>query len=71
MSVPLRAAAAQAQRLGQGDLSAQATAYERATGHGAAPVLGPTAKPWGQTVSYVRDPDGFEIELTEQKDGRV
>ena len=39
-----------------------------------------THKPGSNTASkassntyfaYVRDPDGFEIELTEQKDGRV
>lgn len=40
-----------------------AAAYERAVGHGAVPVLGPTTKPWGQTVSYVRDPDGHLVEL--------
>ena len=40
-----------------------AEAFTRATEAGAEPVLSPTIKPWGQTVSYVRDPDGFLVEL--------
>jgi uncharacterized glyoxalase superfamily protein PhnB len=30
---------------------------------GAVPVAKPEIKPWGQTVSYVRDMDGFLIEI--------
>ena len=40
-----------------------AAAFERAVAHGATAVLGPTVKPWGQTISYVRDPDGHLVEL--------
>jgi len=38
-------------------------AYDRAVDHGAAPVKAPEPKPWGQTVSYVRDLDGFLVEI--------
>lgn len=38
-------------------------AYERAIHAGAAPILAPTTKPWGQTSSFVRDLDGHLIEL--------
>ena len=38
-------------------------AYERAVGAGAAAVVPPKVKPWGQTVAYVRDLDGHLIEL--------
>src|SRR5687767_14737128 len=38
-------------------------AYAHAVAAGAAPVKPPTRKPWGQTVSYVRDPDGVLVEL--------
>ena len=38
-------------------------AYERAVGAGAAPVMAPVAKPWGQIVGYVRDPNGFLVEI--------
>ncbi len=30
---------------------------------GAVPVVTPTLKPWGQTISYVRDQDGFLVEI--------
>lgn len=40
-----------------------AAAYDRAVAAGAAPVLPPTSKPWGQVVAYVRDLDGFLVEL--------
>src|SRR5687767_5152844 len=33
-------------------------AYDRAIAAGAAPCAPPKQKPWGQKVSYVRDPDG-------------
>ena len=38
-------------------------AYERALRAGAVSVAAPKTKPWGQTVAYVRDPDGHLIEL--------
>lgn len=38
-------------------------AYERAITAGATPVHAPAEKPWGQTVAYVRDLDGFLVEL--------
>lgn len=40
-----------------------AGAYERALQHGAMPVSPPEAKPWGQTVAYVRDCNGCLVEL--------
>jgi len=38
-------------------------AFAKAVAAGAAAVLEPTEKPWGQTVSYVRDLNGFVVEL--------
>jgi lactoylglutathione lyase len=38
-------------------------AYEKAVQAGAFPVAPPKEKPWGQTVGYVRDPEGVLIEL--------
>ena len=40
-----------------------AAAYARAVEAGAAPLAEPVEKPWGQTVAYVRDPDGILVEL--------
>lgn len=40
-----------------------AEAYERALSKGCMPVAAPTAKPWGQVVSYVRDLDGCLVEI--------
>lgn len=40
-----------------------AEAFERAIAAGAAPLKAPTVKPWGQTVAYVRCPDGSLVEL--------
>ena len=37
--------------------------YDRAVKSGAASVSAPEVKPWGQTVAYVRDKDGFLVEL--------
>jgi uncharacterized glyoxalase superfamily protein PhnB len=37
--------------------------YRIAVHHGAEPVLEPTLKPWGQTVAYVRDLNGFLVEI--------
>ncbi len=38
-------------------------AHASALKHGARELAAPTSKPWGQTVSYVRAPDGTLIEL--------
>lgn len=40
-----------------------AGAHARALAAGATEVSAPTEKPWGQTVSYVRDPEGTLVEL--------
>jgi lactoylglutathione lyase len=37
--------------------------WKRATDAGATAIKAPTTKPWGQTVAYVRDPDGVLVEL--------
>ena len=37
--------------------------YARAVEAGATPVKPPTAMPWGQVVSYVRDPNGVLVEI--------
>ena len=39
------------------------TDWERAVGAGAAALSAPAEQPWGQTVGYVRDPDGVLIEI--------
>ena len=38
-------------------------AFERALLAGAVAAATPKTKPWGQTVAYVRDPDGHLVEL--------
>ena len=38
-------------------------AFEKAVQNGAMPVSQPETKPWGQTVSYVRDCNGFLVEI--------
>ncbi len=38
-------------------------AFDRALAAGATSVEGPQTKPWGQVVSYVRDLDGFLVEI--------
>ncbi|MBI5631826.1 MAG: VOC family protein [Elusimicrobia bacterium] len=38
-------------------------AFRKALEAGAAEVLKPTQKPWGQLVAYVRDHDGFLVEI--------
>ena len=40
-----------------------AALYARAVKAGAISVGEPAAKPWGQTVAYLRDKDGFLVEL--------
>ena len=37
--------------------------YARALAAGAAPVAAPEVKPWGQTISYVLDPNGILVEI--------
>ena len=39
------------------------SAYATALAAGAVSVVAPHRKPWGQTVSYVRDCNGFLVEL--------
>ena len=39
------------------------TAYDTALAGGAKPVSSPKDMPWGQTISYVADPDGFLVEI--------
>ncbi len=38
-------------------------AFDRAVAAGAVPIAPPKQKPWGQTVAYVRDLNGFLVEL--------
>jgi catechol 2,3-dioxygenase-like lactoylglutathione lyase family enzyme len=38
-------------------------AFDRALSAGATKVIAPAKKPWGQTVGYVRDNNGFLIEI--------
>lgn len=40
-----------------------AAAYQRALAAGATGLTAPVTKPWGQTVAYVRCPDGSLVEL--------
>jgi lactoylglutathione lyase len=37
--------------------------YARALKAGAISVIEPTTKPWGQTVAYLRDKDGYLVEI--------
>lgn len=45
-----------------------AAAFGQATAAGAAPVAEPATKPWGQTVAYVQDINGFLVELCSAMD---
>jgi lactoylglutathione lyase len=38
-------------------------AFDRAVSAGATKVVAPAKKPWGQTVGYVRDNNGFLVEI--------
>jgi lactoylglutathione lyase len=38
-------------------------AFDKAIGAGAVRVKGPEKKPWGQVVAYVRDNNGFLVEI--------
>lgn len=40
-----------------------AAAHQQALAHGARELAAPSVKPWGQTVSYLRCPDGTLVEL--------
>ncbi|HMJ96525.1 MAG TPA: VOC family protein [Thermoleophilaceae bacterium] len=40
-----------------------ATLHQRALQAGATHVRDPETKPWGQTASYLRDPDGYLVQL--------
>lgn len=40
-----------------------AVAYRRALAAGAAPVQEPKDMPWGQSIAYVRDLNGFLVEI--------
>lgn len=40
-----------------------AAAIEALRKHGVPLIVEPTKKPWGQTVSYIADPDGHYIEI--------
>lgn len=44
-------------------------AFARALREGATPVMEPSDKPWGQTISYVRDLNGFLVELCSEVRG--
>src|SRR5207247_4248589 len=43
-------------------------AYRKALDAGATAIHEPVTKPWGQTVAYVRDPNGTLVELGEPVD---
>lgn len=40
-----------------------AAAFDRAVAAGGTPWYEPAEQAWGQTVGYVRDPDGFLVEI--------
>ncbi len=40
-----------------------AASFRRAVDAGCTPVVEPVAKPWGQTIAYVRDDDGVLVEI--------
>ena len=44
-------------------------AFDQASHAGAEPYVHPLQKPWGQTVSYVRDLNGFLVELCSAMEG--
>lgn len=41
-------------------------AFTELVKRGATPVTPPVTRPWGQRTAYVRDPDGYLIELAQQ-----
>jgi len=44
-------------------------AYSSALAAGSMEVAEPKTKPWGQTVAYVRDPDGVLVEIGDEVPG--
>ena len=40
-------------------------AYAEVLAGGASPVTEPITRPWGQRTAYIRDPDGYLIELAQ------
>ena len=40
-------------------------AFATFTARGAIPATPPTTRPWGQRTAYIRDPDGYLIELAQ------
>ncbi len=44
-------------------------AFSSALAAGSTEVAGPKTKPWGQTVAYVRDPDGVLVEIGDEVPG--
>jgi lactoylglutathione lyase len=44
-------------------------AHRKALSEGASELMPPIQKPWGQTVSYIRSPDGILIELCSPVNG--
>jgi lactoylglutathione lyase len=46
-----------------------AAAFETAAKAGATKLAEPVTKPWGQTVAYVRDPDGVLVEIGDEIEG--
>lgn len=44
-------------------------AFRSALEAGGTAASGPKTKPWGQTVAYVRDPDGVLVEIGDQVPG--
>ncbi|MCE3012967.1 MAG: VOC family protein [Proteobacteria bacterium] len=45
------------------------SAFHRAISEGAINVVSPVVKPWGQAVAYVREPDGFLVEICSPIEG--
>lgn len=48
------------------EVSDGAAAHARALAEGATEVLAPVDKPWGERISYLRDPDGGLVQLCAQ-----
>jgi lactoylglutathione lyase len=44
-------------------------AFETAAKSGATKLAEPVIKPWGQTVAYMRDPDGVLVEIGDELEG--
>lgn len=48
-----------------------AAAFNRAVAAGAAPLAAPKVMPWGQTVAYVRSPEGTFVGLATPMPGQI